>query len=115
MINDIRHYEKGIKMFPADQQPQFVKYLLKSLGGDIASDFFKYAAVECGLTETPETLTTDQRNKLVNDVTNEYKADLAMLNKSLVGQNIETFLQASETCLETCSMVLKKIDKKKDR
>lgn len=114
-INDIRHYEKGIKMFPADQQPQFIKYLLKSLGGDIASDFFKYIGNECGLAEAPDTLTLEQRNKMVNDVTDEYKGVLSALNKSLTGQTIENFLQAAENCLEACSMVLKKIDKKKDR
>lgn len=115
LINDIRHYEKGIKMFPADQQPQFVKYLLKSLGSDIASEFFKYVANECGLPEAPDTLTAEQRNKLINEVTDEYKSVLALLNKSLTGQSVESFLQAAENCLEACSMVLKKIDKKKDR
>lgn len=115
LINDVRHYEKGIKMFPPDQQQQFIKYLLKSLGGDIASEFFKYAAVECGLPEIADTLTTEQRNKIVSEVSDEYKTVLLSLNKSLIGQSIEIFLHAAEACIEVCSMVLKKVDKKKDR
>lgn len=37
------------------------------------------------------------------------------MNKSLAGPSIEEYLVAAEAALQACSMILKKIDKKKDR
>lgn len=45
----------------------------------------------------------------------EYKAALAALNKAVAGSSIDEFLEATENALEACGMILKKIDKKKDR
>lgn len=45
----------------------------------------------------------------------EYKAALAALNKSIAGASVDEFLEAAENALEACGMILKKIDKKKDR
>lgn len=46
----------------------------------------------------------------------EYKAALGALNKTVAsGTSVDDFLGAAETALHACSMILKKIDKKKDR
>lgn len=45
----------------------------------------------------------------------EYKGALAALNKAVAGSSIDEFLEAAENALEACGMILKKIDKKKDR
>lgn len=45
----------------------------------------------------------------------EYKSALTTLNKSVSGTSVEDFLAASENALESCEMILKKVDKKKDR
>lgn len=45
----------------------------------------------------------------------DYKAALIALNKALSGSSIDDFLLAAENALQACSMILKKIDKKKDR
>lgn len=37
------------------------------------------------------------------------------LNKTLSSASVEEFLAAAETALQACSMILKKVDKKKDR
>lgn len=37
------------------------------------------------------------------------------LNKTLSGTSIEEYLAATESALQACSMILKKVDKKKDR
>lgn len=37
------------------------------------------------------------------------------LTKTLIGTNIDEFMAAAEESLVACSMILKKIDKKKDR
>lgn len=37
------------------------------------------------------------------------------MNKSILGTSIEDFLTIAENSLQVCSMILKKVDKKKDR
>ncbi|XP_026748943.1 E3 UFM1-protein ligase 1 homolog [Galleria mellonella] len=115
LINDIKLYEKGFKLMPSDQQPQFIKYLLKSLGGDILAEFCKYAGNQCNLSVQVDTLTIEQRNKIINDLPDEYKKTLVALNATLSDQNMELFYQAVDVCLSECGMILKKVDKKKDK
>lgn len=114
LINDIKLYEKGLKSLPADVQPQFVKYLLKSLGGDIVSEFSKYAANQCN-TSVGDVLTVEQRNKIINDLSDEFMKPLVALNGTLSDQNMEPFFQAVDVCLSDFGMILKKVDKKKDK
>lgn len=45
----------------------------------------------------------------------EYKSSLAALSKAVCGTSTEEFLTAAESALVACGMILKKIDKKKDR
>lgn len=100
---------------PADLQPQLIKYLLKTHGQDICNEISLYVAAECNLNYVESTLTPEQRNKIAQECGQEYKAALVALNKAVVGSSIDDFLSAVETALESCSMILKKIDKKKDR
>ncbi|XP_062545565.1 E3 UFM1-protein ligase 1 homolog [Armigeres subalbatus] len=116
LYNDIRLYEKGIKLLPADVQPQLVKYLLKSLGTDFCNEICFYVAAECNLNSNGTTLTVEQRNKIVQECSQEYKSALQALNKAVSSSaSIDDFLDVAENALQTCSMILKKIDKKKDR
>ncbi|XP_045449576.1 E3 UFM1-protein ligase 1 homolog [Melitaea cinxia] len=115
LVNDMKLYEKGLKLFLSDQQPQFVKYLLKSFGGDILSEFCKYAANQCNLSVQVDDLSVEQRNKIINDLSDEYKKPLKSLNSTISEQNMEQFYQAIDVCLSECGMILKKIDKKKDK
>ncbi|XP_037875240.1 E3 UFM1-protein ligase 1 homolog [Bombyx mori] len=115
LVNDIKLYEKGIKTFAAEQQAPFIKYLLKSLGGDILSEFCKYAASQCNLSMQNETLSIEQRNKIINDVTEEFKKPLTILSASINEQSMESFFQAIDVALSDFGMILKKVDKKKDK
>lgn len=114
LVNDIKLYEKGLKLFPTDQQPQFIKYLLKSLGSDILNEFYKYAAGQCNLT-VREQLTTEQRNKLITDLSEEYTKPFKGLIATLSDQNMDAFYEAIDEALAACGMILKKVDKKKDK
>lgn len=111
---DIRLYEKGLKLFPVTVQPQLVKYLLKSLANDVCNEIFVYVANECNLNYEGE-LTTEQRAKIQQECAEEYRSVLATLAKTTSGTSIEDFLTAAENALVACSMILKKVDKKKDR
>ena len=117
-MNDIRLYEKGLKMFNnADIQLQLSKYLLKSLGNDLVNEIAHYVAVESDLnfaSQLTTQITPEQRNRIATECQPAFKAPLIALNKSLNG-TIEDFLIASENVLVACSMIMKKIDKKKDK
>lgn len=104
-----------MRALPADLQPQLVKYLLKTHGQDICNEISLYVAAECNLNYTENTLTPEQRNKIAQECGQEYKSALIALNKAVAAASIDDFLTAAENALESCSMILKKIDKKKDR
>lgn len=102
-------------MFSPDTQTQLTKYLLKSLGTDVCNELAFYVVAECNLNYTSNQLTIEQRNKIAQECDQEYKAVLTSLNKSVNGTSVEEFLTAAENALQPCSMILKKIDKKKDK
>lgn len=134
LLNDIRLYEKGLKLFSVDTQQQLVKYLLKSLGTDFCNEIVVYIAGECNLNSITEQFTPEQRNRIAIEcgmllnfdfkvtlnlifdlfLDPEYKPTLVALIKALNG-TIEDFLVCAENVLAPCSMILKKIDKKKDK
>ncbi|XP_017130784.1 E3 UFM1-protein ligase 1 homolog [Drosophila elegans] len=114
LLIDIRLYEKGLKLFPQDTQSQLVKYLLKSLGNDICNELSLYVASECNLTVKNTNLNVDQRNKLAQECDAQYRAALLEQNRAL-NKTIDDFELATEAVLKTCSMIIKKVDKKKDR
>ncbi|CAH1114383.1 unnamed protein product [Psylliodes chrysocephalus] len=115
LISDVRLFEKGLKLLSADIQAQLIKYLLKSVCTDIVTEILNYIASEQNLAPPTENLSNEQRLKFVNDLPSEYKHTILPVVKSLTGQSIEDFLMTVETALSACSMILKKIDKKKDR
>lgn len=118
LLNDIRLYEKGLKMFASlDTQAQLTKYLMKSLGTDFCHDISLYIAHESELSfpnTTSGQLSVEQRNRIAIECQPAYKQPLVTLNKALNG-NVEDFLAAAENILVPCSMIVKKIDKKKDK
>ncbi|XP_062122050.1 LOW QUALITY PROTEIN: E3 UFM1-protein ligase 1 homolog [Drosophila sulfurigaster albostrigata] len=114
LLVDIRLYEKGLKLFPSDTQSQLVKYLLKSLGNDICNELTLYVAAECSLSVKSTNLNVDQRIKLVQECDVLYRNALLEQNKA-INKSIDEFELATEAVLKTCSMIVKKVDKKKDR
>jgi E3 UFM1-protein ligase 1 len=118
LLGDIRLFEKGLKMFSSiDTQAQLTKYLLKTLGTDFCNEIALYVAAESELSfpnTTSAQLQPDQRNRIAIECAAGFKQPLVTLNKSLIG-SIEEFLVAAENILAPCSMIFKKIDKKKDK
>lgn len=115
LLGDVRLFEKGIKLFSGDTQTQLYKYLLKSLCTDIMNEILNYIAAEQGLSTNVDNYTNEQKTKFINDLPLEYKTSLVALSKTLTGQTVEEFMKATEEALTSCSMIIKKIDKKKDR
>lgn len=114
-VGDVRLFEKGIKFFPADTQIHLHKYLLKTLCTDIVNELLNYVSAEENFNTTVDSFTNEQRLKFINDLPPNFKNPFTTLVKTLTGQNVEDFLNSIDEALATCSMILKKIDKKKDR
>ncbi|XP_055902265.1 E3 UFM1-protein ligase 1 homolog isoform X2 [Eupeodes corollae] len=115
LVVDIRLYGQGLKVFPIDVQSQMLKYLMKTLGNDICTELTIYIANECNLNiNSGITLNIDQRNKIANECEPEYKTKLIEVNKAL-SKTFEEFVLATEEVLIACGMVIKKVDKKRDR
>lgn len=116
LLSDIRLFEKGVRMFASDVQMQLYKYLLKTLCTDVTNEIINYVSAEVGLnTNISSNNTNEQKIKFVNDLPTEYKTPLLVTLKTLSGQSVEDFMKTAEEALTSCSMILKKIDKKKDR
>lgn len=115
MLGDIRLFEKGIKLFPVDVQSHLYKYLIKTLCTDVVTEILNYVAAEQNIDTTTENFNNDQRLKFINELPQEFKAPLTNLTKTLTGHSVDEFMTAVEEGLSACSMIIKKIDKKKDR
>ncbi|KAJ8962408.1 hypothetical protein NQ318_018392 [Aromia moschata] len=115
LIGDVRLFEKGIKLLPSELQLLLVKYLLKTLCTDILTEILNYVAAEQNSNVVTDSFNNDQRIKFINDLPPEFKTPLLPLAKCLTGQSIDDFMTAVEEGLSACSMIIKKIDKKKDR
>ncbi|KAK4883724.1 hypothetical protein RN001_007043 [Aquatica leii] len=115
LLGDVRLFEKGVKCFTVDAQQNLYKYLLKTVCLDILNELLDYIASERGLNIDANKFNNEQRQKFINDLPVEYKSSFQILLKTVLGQNLDEFMTAVEECLTLCSMILKKIDKKKDR
>lgn len=115
LLGDIRLFRIGIKLLPPDVQTQLNKYLMKSLCTDVTNEIISYLSSEYGLGNVNEQLTNEQRNKLINELPAEHRPAIQALSKTLPGTNVDDFMTAAEESLNACSMILKKVDKKKDR
>ncbi|XP_056648956.1 E3 UFM1-protein ligase 1 homolog [Diorhabda sublineata] len=114
-IIDVRLFDKGLKLLPTDLQSQLIKYLLKTICTDVVTEIMNYISTEQNINTTTDNFNIDQRLKFVNDLPAEYKNPLILVIKTLSGQSIDEFLTTIEDALAACSMILKKVDKKKDR
>ncbi|XP_018329049.1 E3 UFM1-protein ligase 1 homolog [Agrilus planipennis] len=114
LVNDIRLFEKGLKLFPTDAQNNLTKYLLKSHCTEVINEVLAYVAAEHNLNML-NVSTHEQRVKFVSELPSDYKSSLTNLLKTVTGQSVEDFLNNLDEVLGSCSMILKKVDKKKDR
>lgn len=114
IITNIKIFDKGIKHMDKAEQPSLTKYLLKSLGADFLTELLKLAAQQ-NMLQTPDNITPETRQKLLNELPTDVKEPLCNLNKSLAENCIDDFLSYVDPALAACCLVLKKYDKKKER
>ncbi|XP_068087285.1 E3 UFM1-protein ligase 1 [Hyperolius riggenbachi] len=116
LYNNIRLFEKGIKLFTDETQSNLAKHLLKTVCTDITNLIFNFLAGDVMMAvEDYTTITSEVRKKMLNKFQEESKGPLAKLNSSLSGKNIEEFLSCLDSAADSCGILVKKGDKKKER
>lgn len=114
LITNVRVLDKGVKCLEKTAQGVMAKYLLKTLGVDFASEIFKLAAQQ-NVTQCSPNLTTEARQKMLQDLPKEVREPLSSLHRAVAGSSVEDFLNTVESAMSACALVLRKYDKKKDR
>ncbi|XP_077343348.1 E3 UFM1-protein ligase 1 [Lithobates pipiens] len=116
LYNNIRLFEKGIKLFADETQSNLAKHLLKTVCTDITNLIFNFLAGDVMMAaEDHTTITSEVRKKMLNKFQEEAKGPLVKLNSSLSGKNIEEFLACLDSAADACGILVKKGDKKKER
>ncbi|XP_069830857.1 E3 UFM1-protein ligase 1 [Dendropsophus ebraccatus] len=116
LYNNIRLFEKGIKLFTDETQSNLAKHLLKTVCTDITNLIFNFLAGDIMMAvEDYSTITSEVRKKMLNKFQEETKGPLTKLNSSLAGKSIEDFLSCLDAAADACGILVKKGDKKKER
>jgi hypothetical protein len=114
LITNIRVFDKGIKCLEKGAQEVMMKYVLKTLGIDFITEIFKLSAHQNVIQHSPN-LTTEAREKMLQDLPKDVKEPLTNLHKVVAGNSLEDFFNSVESAMAACCLVLRKYDKKKDR
>lgn len=116
LYNNIRLFEKGIKFFSDETQAALTKHLLKTVCTDITNLIFNFLASDLMMTvDSPATITSEVRKKILSKLPEETKVTLTKLHNSLNDKSIEDFFSCLDSAAEACDIMMKKGDKKKER
>ncbi|XP_051711401.1 E3 UFM1-protein ligase 1 isoform X2 [Oryctolagus cuniculus] len=116
LYNNIRLFEKGMKFFADDTQTALTKHLLKTVCTDITNLIFNFLASDLMMAvDDPATITSEVRKKILSKLSEETKVALTKLHNSLNEKSIEDFLSCLDSAAETCDIMVKKGDKKRER
>lgn len=116
LYNNIRLFEKGIKFFSDETQAALTKHLLKTVCTDITNLIFNFLASDLMIAvDSPATITSEVRKKILSKLPEETKVTLTKLHNSLNDKSIEDFFSCLDSAAEACDIMMKKGDKKKER
>ncbi|KAF6116849.1 UFM1 specific ligase 1 [Phyllostomus discolor] len=144
LYNNIRLFEKGIKFFTGilntffsfidshnfswtftlikhhyfsdDTQTALTKHLLKTVCTDVTNLIFNFLASDLMMAvDDPAAITSEVRKKILSKLSEETKVVLTKLHTSLNEKSIEDFLSCLDSAAETCDIMVKKGDKKRER
>lgn len=115
LYNNIRHFEKGTKLFSDETQATIAKHVLKTVCTDVTNVLLSFVAAEHMTSDSSTAITSEIRLKILGKLSDEVKSPLMKLHNSLNGKAIEDFLSCLEMSAEECGLLLKKGDKKRER
>ncbi|XP_059837368.1 E3 UFM1-protein ligase 1 [Hypanus sabinus] len=114
--NNIKLFEKGAKLFTDDTQVQLEKHLLKTISTDICNLLYNFVAGDLMMAvENYTSITSELRLKILAKLPEETRGPLLKLHNSLNGKSIEEFQSVLDGATDVCGIMLKKVDKKKER
>ena len=113
LIDNIRLFEKGLQ---ALQDPSGLeKYLLKSLCSELVNGIFVQVANEQDIDVANADLNADQRLKMLGQIPKTISEHLLPIHKALASSASDLLKSLEDHLNEACDVLMKKIDKKKDR
>lgn len=139
LITEIRMYEKAIAIVGKSEpessdevvetkssksssketslHAQLSRYLLKTLGTEVTNSLFNLAAADILMkVENESSMTYESRLKILTNVANEsLKNCLTKVNATLSELSIVEFLTQAENLASELQILVKKVDKKKDK
>lgn len=116
LYNNIRLFEKGMKFFTDDTQTALTKHLLKTVCTDVTNLIFNFLASDLMMAvDDPSAITSEVRKKILSKLSEETKVALTKLHSSLNEKSIEDFLSCLDSAAETCDIMVKRGDKKRER
>ncbi|KAA0708866.1 E3 UFM1-protein ligase 1 [Triplophysa tibetana] len=115
LYNNIRLFDKGTKLFSDEVQTNIARHALKTVCTDVTNILLSFVAAEHIPSDTPTAITSEVRVKILAKISDEVKGPLMKLHNSLNGKSFEDFLSSLETSVESCGLLLKKGDKKRER
>jgi len=120
LIDNIRLFDKGLVAIGGDldaaDKAGLEKYLVKSLCTDLVNGVFVQAAGQHDVSVTsPDQLNADQRIKLLGQIPKDVAEHLLPIHKSLNSNGGDLLESLDEHLQNACDVMIKKIDKKKDR
>ncbi|RWS25089.1 E3 UFM1-protein ligase 1-like protein [Leptotrombidium deliense] len=103
-------HNKALKVLTGDLQSQLEKHLLRTLCSDLLNSVVAYlSSSEVTAISGPEV-----RIKLINKLDEASKQALTLSHNSL-NVNVDEFLTQFENSIECCDIMLKKVDKKREK
>ena len=118
LIETIRLFEKGISSFDDNNdKTAFEKCLIKSLCSELVNGIFHQLASDHDINvDYSKELNSDQRVKLLGQIPKDISNHLVVIHKALNSNKVEEFIHSLEEHLgEACDVMMRKVDKKKDR
>jgi len=116
MALNLRLFARGAAEFAPDTRAQLVKHLLRTLCTELVNELFGYAAVDNNVRyDDSKELSSEARMKILNQLPSDLSPDLLPLHKALTLPEISGFESALEPALAACGVMLRKVDRKRER
>lgn len=116
LLQNIKQGEKAVQNFSSlDIQQQLVRHLLKTSGSELINELVLYIAEDSNLSSDSKELSPEARQKLIGELPQNVRPALLGLHKATQGASVDDFLSQAETAISACDIVLRKVDKKKDK
>nr|CAG4636818.1 EOG090X0267 [Ceriodaphnia reticulata]SVE72800.1 EOG090X0267 [Ceriodaphnia reticulata] len=116
LLQSIKQGEKAIEHFSSlDTQQQLSRHLLKTSGSELVNELVSYVSQDTNVANDSKDLSFEARQKIIKGLPQNLRTPLQGLHKATQGANVEEFLTETESALSACDIVLRKVDKKKDK